>query len=119
MIPEAERTPQPGVEQPNAFTPSQQMAGQTPLQPQSPGYPPAFAGVSGAAWVFRDFASFRELVIFGNRVRGWNRPVEIRRGHSCFRTAPIEGGREATSLTTVRREASGSQFYTLLTCSQA
>ena len=61
MIPEPERTPQPGGEQPNAFTPSQQMAGQMtgemPLQPQAPGYPPAFAGGSGAAWVFRDFAS--------------------------------------------------------------
>lgn len=57
MIPEAERTLQPGAEQPNTIAPSQQMAAQTPQQPKSPGYPPAIGGSSGSAWVFRDFAS--------------------------------------------------------------
>ena len=57
MIPKADRTPQPGDEQPNTIAPPQQMAAEAQPQPKALGYPPAFGGNSGAAWVFRDLAS--------------------------------------------------------------
>ena len=57
MIPKAERTPQSGARQPNTIAPSQQMATETSPQSEASGYPPAFGGSSGVAWVFRDFAS--------------------------------------------------------------
>ena len=59
MIPEAEPThqPEPPRGSPGPSEPPPQMAAEAPRVPQAPGYPPAFSGTSGGAWVFRDFAS--------------------------------------------------------------
>lgn len=53
-----ETAPQPGASQPAVPAQApQQMSAEAPARPKAPGYAPAFGGVSGAAWVFRDLAS--------------------------------------------------------------